>query len=81
MKRFISISLAVFTCLCLLVASERRAWGYIDPGSGLLALQSIASVMAACGYFMRRRIAQLFGKKKAPVMPIPAKESNTANIA
>jgi hypothetical protein len=78
MKKLISISLGLFTCLCLLIASERRAFAYVDPGSGLLALQSIASVMAAFGYFMRRRIMLLFGRKK---LPLDAKESNTANAA
>jgi hypothetical protein len=76
MKRLVSISLGIFTCICLIVASERRAFGYVDPGSGLLAIQSIASVMAAFGYFMRRRIMRLFGRKK---LPIATKESKTAS--
>jgi len=74
MKRFISFSLGFFCCLCLIVASERRALAYVDPGSGLLALQSAASVMAAAGYFMRRRIMALFGKKTpapTPARPMP----------
>jgi hypothetical protein len=70
MKRFFSFSLAVFCCVCLLVATERRALAYIDPGSGILALQSAASVMAAVGYFMRRRILALFGKKPSTATPI-----------
>jgi hypothetical protein len=61
MKRITSLSFAVLTVVCLVVATERRAWGYIDPGTGLVALQSIASVAAACSYFMRRRILSLFG--------------------
>ena len=65
MKRLISTLLAVFTTLCLLVATERRAWGYVDPGTGLLALQSIASALAALGYLLRRRIKTLFRGKNA----------------
>lgn len=64
MKRVISLSLAVFTCLCLMVATERQALAYVDPGSGMLALQSLASIAAAAGYFMRKRIRALFGRKK-----------------
>jgi hypothetical protein len=64
MKRLLSISLAVLTGLCMVVATERRAWGYIDPGSGLVALQTIASVAAAGTYFMRRKLQGLFGSKK-----------------
>ena len=47
MKRLISVSLGILITLCMIVASERRAWGYVDPGSGLIALQTIASVAAA----------------------------------
>jgi hypothetical protein len=62
MKRFLPFFLSVVTCICLLAATERRAFAYIDPGSGLLALQSLGSVAAAAAYFMRRRIMALFGK-------------------
>ena len=71
MKRVVSFSLAIFCCVCLLLATERRAMAYVDPGSGLLALQSVASVAAAAGYFMRRRIAALFGKKDVSSQPMP----------
>ncbi len=64
MKRLISFSLMVFCCLCLVVATDRHAYAYVNPGDGLLALQSIASVAAAAGYFMRRRIAVFFGGDK-----------------
>jgi hypothetical protein len=64
MKRLISSFLAVLTCACLLLATERRAMAYVDPGSGLLALQSIASMMAAAAFFLRRRIMGLFTRKK-----------------
>jgi hypothetical protein len=63
MNRFLSLSLAVFTCFWALVATSRNAWGYVDPGSGLLALQTFASVMAACGFFLRRRLKSFFGIK------------------
>ncbi len=61
MQRILSISLAVLVCCSLLIATERQALAYVDPGSGLLALQSAASAVAALGYFMRRRIRALFG--------------------
>ena len=47
-----------------MLATERRAMAYVDPGSGLLALQSIGSMLAAAAFFMRRRIMGLFNKKK-----------------
>jgi hypothetical protein len=48
-----------------LLATDLRAWGYVDPGSGLFALQSFASVLAAAGYILRRRIATLFKRKRS----------------
>lgn len=60
--RAVSLSLAVFSCLCLLLATERQAHAYIDPSSGLLALQSLFAGLATAGYFLRRRVAQLFGR-------------------
>jgi len=64
MKRLISVCLTVLCCFCLMLATERRAMAYVDPGSGLLAIQSIGSILAAAGFFLRRRIMGLFNKKK-----------------
>jgi hypothetical protein len=82
MKRFLSFSLSVVITLCMIVATERRAWGYVDPGSGLIALQTIASVAAAYAYVIRRRIRNFFTRKKVdpPVPPI-SKTSESREIA
>ncbi|HEY5054628.1 MAG TPA: hypothetical protein VII58_00615 [Acidobacteriaceae bacterium] len=74
MKRICSISLSVVIALCLIVASERRAWGYVDPGTGLIALQAAASVVAAWAYMVRRRIRAFFTRKKEEppaIAPVP----------
>ncbi len=88
MKRLASFSLTLFTVCCLLLATERRALAYIDPGSGLLALQSAGAFLAAAAFTMRRRILSLFGKnqpaKKSPVsvpLPVSAQKGNTRNAA
>jgi hypothetical protein len=88
MKRFLSFSLAIFTCLCLMVATEHRAYAYVDPGSGFLALQSIASIMAATGYFLRNRIKALFtrsqpekAEKPTLVLPVAARKNDSRNAA
>ena len=84
MKRLVSISLGVLITLCMIVASERRAWGYVDPGSGLIALQTIASVMAAWAYMLRRRIRSFFARKKeAPsaVLPVGGKTEDNPEAA
>jgi hypothetical protein len=64
MKRLISLCLTLFCCFCLMLATERRAMAYVDPGSGLLAVQSIGSMLAAAGFFMRRRIMGMLNKNK-----------------
>jgi len=71
MKRRISVSLALVICLCLLVGTERQAMAYVDPGTGLLALQSVGSAAAATAFFLRRRIMALFSKKEAAATPLP----------
>ena len=83
MKRLISVSLAVLITLCMIVASERRAWGYVDPGSGLIALQTIASVAAAYAYYVRRRIRAFFTRKKesSSVLPVTTKTGESREVA
>ena len=69
MKRPGSLSFFILIVLCFLTATERRAYGfsgYIDPSSGLLALQCITSVVVATGYYLRRQIRSLFSHKKSP---------------
>jgi hypothetical protein len=63
MKRLISATLSLFVCFCLFLATERQARAYVDPGTGLLAVQSAASAVAAAAFFLRRRIIGLFTKK------------------
>jgi len=84
MKRLVSISLTLFITFCLLVATDRRAWGYVDPGSGLIALQTFASVGAAYAYVIRRRIRSFFSRKEKPAsmaLPLAAETSEPSDIA
>ncbi len=84
MKRLISLSLAFVITLCMIVGSERRAYGYVDPGSGLIALQTIASVAAAYVYMVRRRILAFFSRKKenqAAILPVANKTGDSREIA
>jgi hypothetical protein len=80
-----SFSLAAICCFGLIVATEPQAHAYIDPGSGLLALQSAGAAMAALGYFLRRRIRAIFGKKTPEAIPpasvpvtLPSKDTSRA---
>ena len=65
MKRLLSFALGCLVCVCVLVATEQRAMAmYVDPGSGLLVLQSAASLLAAAAFFLRRKIRALFGGRR-----------------
>ncbi len=56
--------LTVLMCIFLLLSFERPAMAYIDPGSGLFALQSISSIGVGALFFMRRRLRKLFRRTK-----------------
>lgn len=84
MNRVLSFCLSVFTCICLLLAAEHRASAYVDPGSGLLVLQSMASVTAAAAYFLRKRIVGLFTRKKPSSgisLPVAVRKEDSRNAA
>lgn len=81
MKRFASISLAVFIFFCMLIATERQAYAYVDGGT-FLALQGLASGMAATAYYLRRRILLLFSRDAAKqAVPVTAKNGTPAKAA
>jgi hypothetical protein len=43
-----------------MLLSEREAWAYADPGTGLLAIQAAGSALIAAGWYMRRKLFALF---------------------
>lgn len=62
----------------MIVGTERRAFAYVDPGTGLIALQTIASVIAAYTYMVRRKILAFFRRRKDPVaLPGEIKSSDS----
>jgi hypothetical protein len=84
MKRLLSFALGCIVCVCVLIATEQRAMAmYVDPGSGLLALQSAASVMAAAAFFLRRKIRAVFGfRRKTDVfVPLPEEKGDARKVA
>jgi hypothetical protein len=58
-------ALSVFSYDILLVvvvlcALAKPAYGYVDPGSGLLAFQVISSTFAGIGFLVRKRLRSFF---------------------
>jgi hypothetical protein len=59
----------------VVILFERPAYGYADPGTGLLAIQAVGSALVASGWYLRRKIYSLFNKGVA------AKETSVATDA
>jgi hypothetical protein len=56
----------------LLVAWERPALAYIDPGSGFVFLQVAGSMVAGAAYYLRHRVKRLFGSsRETPELSAP----------
>lgn len=54
--------------LFFLAAAQRPAYGYVDPGSGILVLQFVSSILGGGIFFLRKRLRQFFhlGKHTDP---------------
>jgi hypothetical protein len=59
------IVLTIAMLFCLSISLERRAYAYVDPGSGLLILQGIGTVVTGILFTLRRRIKMLFTRAKS----------------
>lgn len=57
----------------LSISFERRAYAYIDPGSGLLMLQAAGTVLTGVLFTLRRRIKSLFTRNKPALEATPTK--------
>jgi hypothetical protein len=66
--RFRIYHLALTVCLVFAVACafERPAYGYVDPGSGILACQAISAMFAGVIYYFRRRVMSVMRLFRGP---------------
>jgi len=64
---YLAVTVAMIFCLSL--SLERRAMAYVDPGSGLLILQGVGTVLTGVLFTLRRRIKALFTRSK-PEQPV-----------
>jgi hypothetical protein len=61
----------------LLVAFERPARAYIDPGSGFVFLQIAGSMFAGAVYYMRHRLKRILNSmRRSPQIPSPTGGQN-----
>jgi hypothetical protein len=57
--RFFCLALGVMQIASLLVAFERPAQAYVDPGSGFVFLQVAGSMCAGAIYYLRHRVKRI----------------------
>jgi hypothetical protein len=62
-------SLTVLQWLFLVVALQRPAYGYVDPGSGMLVVQFVGSVLSGGIFLLRKRLKQFFFPDKSAQVP------------
>jgi hypothetical protein len=66
-------ALLVLQFLFVLSALSEPAYAYVDPGSGLFALQVMSTTVAGVIFVIRRRLRMLFGKSEAKDDDVPTK--------
>jgi hypothetical protein len=72
------VTVAMLCCLSL--SLERRAYAYIDPGSGLLMLQAAGTVLTGVLFTLRRRIKALFTRSKPAETSVNKTISSTTEV-
>jgi hypothetical protein len=75
MRKLFQFVFAIVTGVGFMLMTERQAHAYADPGSSLLILQTVGSVVTAAGLYFRRRIASLFRRNKVQEPETAATES------
>ncbi len=66
--------------MALLVAFERPALAYVDPGSGFVFLQVAGSMVAGAAYYLRHRLKRLLGAMR-PSGRIDSSADGSAEVA
>jgi len=64
--------LGVLQIAALLVAFERPAQAYVDPGSGFVFLQVAGSMCAGAIYYLRHRVKRIFSSLRRSPVSSPA---------
>jgi hypothetical protein len=75
LARIVVSACLLLSVLCLL---ERPACAYVDPGSGLLAFQSLTAFITGGLFYFRQKIKRLF-RQKFPAEhdpPAPTKDTH-----
>lgn len=58
----------LLTCVLLFllcVSFERQAYAYVDPGSSLVAFQTLSAVVTGALFYLRKRLKNLLTRSKS----------------
>lgn len=72
-RRVVLAASAAVELLILLAALSKQAYGYVDPGAGLLAVQVGGSMVAGILFFARAQLRRLLR-----IRPVEHKQDETA---
>ena len=59
LHRYLELFLLALQIVTIFWAAQRPAYGYVDPGSGLFAVQIISTTFAGMIFILRRKLRQL----------------------
>ena len=60
LSKFLNVVLFGLSASLLALATERRAYAYVDPGSSLVMLQGVGAALSAALFYFRKRVTRLF---------------------
>ena len=78
--RFCCLLLTAIQITALLVASERPARAYVDPGSGFVFLQVAGSMAAGAAYYLRHRLKRVLAALR-PAGRVAPSADGSAEVA
>jgi hypothetical protein len=71
--KYLAVNLALVIALSF--SFQRTAHAYVDPGSGLLAFQSISAVITGVLFYFRSRLKSLFRRPSSEISTQPEKQN------
>jgi hypothetical protein len=77
MRRLLQLIPLLMIVIGAMVLFQRPAYGYTDPGTGLLAIQAAGSAVVAVGWYLRRKIFSLFHRSPSGGKEARATYSNS----
>jgi hypothetical protein len=66
MSRLYRVALGSCLLTAVLCLFERPAYAYVDPGTGLVAYQTLSAFLAGALYFFRKRVKMLLRGLRQP---------------